>query len=100
MVVALVGVEPAEDQALVLGIQLGDPAGGGEHQHVALVEAGLLLVADPADVLRLTALVPFDRDPGGGSSGFGDPVYTRSTCCCSASSSARSTFSRSVDVGD
>ena len=59
----MVGVEPAEDQALVLGVQLGDPAGRGEHEYVALVQPGLLLLADTADVLRLRALVPFDRDP-------------------------------------
>jgi hypothetical protein len=72
-VVTCVGVEPAEHQSFVLCVQLGDPAGGGVDQHVALVEAGLLLVADPPDVLRLTALVPFDRDPGGGPGGLVDP---------------------------
>ena len=64
LLVAAVGVEPAEHQALVLGVQLGDPPGRREHQDVTLVQAGLLLVADTADILRLSALMTLDRDPG------------------------------------
>jgi hypothetical protein len=58
----------------VLGVQLGDPPGGREHQDVALVQAGLLLLADPADVLRLGALMTLDRDPGRRPGGRFDPV--------------------------
>ena len=43
---AVGAVEPAEDQALVLGVEDGEPLGGLEGEDVALVEPGAVLLAD------------------------------------------------------
>ena len=69
---AVRAVEPAEDQALVLGVQHGQPLSRLEREDVALVQAGAVLLANVGATVRRVERAARSGDLLSGSGGFGE----------------------------
>jgi hypothetical protein len=66
-------VQPAEDQALLLGVQHGQPASCLEGKDVALVQAGTVLLANVGVAIGLVEGEAGPRDLLGGPGRLGEP---------------------------